>query len=80
MSVLFMVAGIAMWSAFAQTAAAAEATEQSLVIVVGLVLLFPIWSVGLAVATIDYYFRRCGPCGECGRGASSEVGELFSSK
>ena len=70
MSVLFMVAGIAMWSGIDQAAAGAAATEQDMVIVVGPVLLFPIWAIALAVATLGYYFRRRGPCGVCGRGAA----------
>lgn len=69
MSVLFMVAGIAMWSGFDQAAAGAEATGQDLWIVSGPVLLFPIWAVALAVATLGYYYRRRGPCSVCGRGA-----------
>jgi hypothetical protein len=72
MSVLFMVGGIAMWSGYAQVAAAA-ATGLDMGIVVGPVLLFPVWSVALAVATLGYYYRRRGPCRVCGRGAPGEV-------
>ena len=75
MAVLFMVAGIAMWSGFDQMAAGAEATGQDVWIVAGPVLLFPIWAVALAVATPGYYYRRRGPCRVCGRGTPSEVGE-----
>jgi len=67
MAVLFMVAGIAMWSGFDQAAAGAQATGQNLWIVVGPVLLFPIWAIALAVATLGYYYRRRGPCSVCGR-------------
>jgi hypothetical protein len=41
---------------------------------VGPTLLFPIWGIALAVATVGYYERRRGPCGVCGRGASSKGG------
>jgi hypothetical protein len=37
---------------------------------VGPVLLFPVWGVALAVATLGYYYRRRRPCAVCGRGAS----------
>jgi hypothetical protein len=73
MSVLFMVAGIAMWSSYTQVAAAAAATEQDMAIVVGPVLLFPIWALALAVATLGYYYRLRGSCKVCGRGASGEA-------
>ncbi len=76
LSVLFMVGGIAMWSGFAQMAAGAAATGQDLAIVAGPVLLFPVWAVSLAVATLGYYYRRRGPCSVCGRGAPGEAGEL----
>jgi hypothetical protein len=72
MSVLFMVAGISMWSSYTQVAAAAAATAQDMTIVVGPVLLFPIWSVALAAATLGYYYRQRGPCRVCGRGAAGE--------
>ena len=75
MAVLFMVAGIAMWSGFDQMAAGAEAIGQDVWIVGGPVLLFPVWSIALAVATLGYYYRRRGPCSVCGRGASGEVGK-----
>ena len=78
MSVLFIVSGIAMWSGYAQMADAAAATGLDMGIVVGPVLLFPVWGVALAVATVGYYYRRRGPCGVCGRGISSEVGEPSS--
>ena len=34
----------------------------------GPTLLFPVWGVALAVATLGYYYRRRGPCNACGRG------------
>jgi hypothetical protein len=68
MSVLFMVGGIAMWSGLDQMAAGAVATGQDVWIVVGPVLLFPVWAVALAVATLGFYYRRRGPCSVCGRG------------
>jgi hypothetical protein len=76
MSVLFMVAGIAMWSGLDQMAAGAVATGQDIVIVGGPVLLFPIWAVALAVATLGYYYRRRGPCAICGRGARRAIIQL----
>ncbi|OGO38350.1 MAG: hypothetical protein A2W35_04070 [Chloroflexi bacterium RBG_16_57_11] len=69
MSVLFMVGGIAMWSGLDQMAAGAVASGQDIVIVGGPVLLFPVWAVALAVATLGYYYRRRGLCRVCGRGA-----------
>ena len=75
MSVLFMVGGISIWSGYAQLADAAAATGQDMSIVVGPTTLFPVWGAALAIATLGYYFRRRGPCSECGRGSSSEVGK-----
>jgi len=40
---------------------------------VGPTLLFPVWGVALAVATLGYYYRRRGPCSVCGRGASGKA-------
>jgi hypothetical protein len=68
-SVLLMVGGITLWSGFARMAAAAAATGESLWIVVGPALLFPVWGAALAVATLGYYYRRRGRCRTCGRGA-----------
>jgi len=45
----------------------------------GPTLLFPVWGVALAVATLGYYYRRRGPCSMCGRGASGEIGKPSSS-
>jgi hypothetical protein len=68
-SVLFMVGGITMWSTLGATAQGAAATGQSLWVVVGPTLLFPVWGMALAAATLAYYLRRRGPCRVCGRGA-----------
>jgi hypothetical protein len=79
MSVLFMVGGIAMWSGYDQFVDNAVASGQNFWIIVGPVLLFPIWAVALAVATLGYYYRRRGPCSVCGRGASGKAGEPLAS-
>jgi predicted small integral membrane protein len=71
-SVLFVVAGIGIWSGYQQMAQQAVGSAQDIVIVVGPTLLFPVWGVALAVATLGYYYRRRGPCGVCGRGARQE--------
>jgi hypothetical protein len=69
MSVLFMVAGIGIWSSYAQMAEAVAASGQDMRIVVGPAALFLVWGAALAVATLGYYYRRRGPCSVCGRGA-----------
>jgi hypothetical protein len=71
-SVLLMVGGISIWSSYAQMAGQAAASGQDMGIVVGPTLLFPVWAVLLAVATLGYYSRRRGPCGICGRGTPGE--------
>jgi hypothetical protein len=77
-SVLLVVGGIGIWSLLPQmvanSAAAADATGliEEIVFGVGPTLLFPVWGLALAVATLGYYYRRRGPCGVCGRGAASE--------
>jgi hypothetical protein len=77
-SVLLIVGGIGIWSGLAQMVAnAAAAGAEGLGLIaeiifqVGPTLLFPVWGVALAVATLAYYFRRRGPCSVCGRGASA---------
>ena len=77
-SVLLIVGGIGIWSGLAQmvanlVAAGAGNTEiiSDVIFVVGPTLLFPIWGVALAVATLGYYYRRRGPCSVCGRGAAA---------
>jgi hypothetical protein len=72
-SVLLMVSGPAMWSGYAGMADSAAATGLDIGIVVGPVLLFPVWAVALAVASLGYYYRRRGSCSVCGRGTSGEV-------
>jgi hypothetical protein len=79
MSVLFMVCGITVGSQFAQMAEAGAAVGENAWIVAGPLLLFPLWAVSLAVATLGYYYRRRGPCSVCGRGTSNEVGMPSSS-
>jgi hypothetical protein len=66
-SVLLTVGGVAIWSGYAQLAAAAAASGQDMGIVVGPTLLFPIWGAALAVAALGYYYRRRGPCRICDR-------------
>jgi hypothetical protein len=74
-SVLLIVGGLGVWFALPQmsanaAAAGAEGMElvEEVLTVVGPALLFPVWGVALAVATLGYYFRRRGRCGVCGRG------------
>ncbi len=81
-SVLLIVGGIAIWSGLGRMVGglAAGGSEGIGLIVeitfqVGPTLLFPVWGGALAVATLGYYYRRRGPCGVCGRGASTEVGK-----
>ena len=71
MVVLFLVGGISAWAGLVQMSAVADAS-QSITVIVGPVLLFPIWGVSLAVATLGYYYRRRGVCKVCGRGAISQ--------
>jgi hypothetical protein len=73
MSVLFMVAGIIVGSAYSQMAATGAAIGEDARIVVGPLLLFPVWAVALAVATLGYYYRRRGPCSVCGRGTPDKA-------
>jgi hypothetical protein len=80
MSVLFMVCGITVGSRFAQMAEAAATVGENAWIVAGPILLFPLWAVSLAVATLGYYYRRRGPCSECGRGTPVEIGKPSSTE
>jgi hypothetical protein len=80
-AVLLIVGGIAIWSGLDQMVAAMVAGGAEgrgivgeTIFQLGPTLLFPVWGVALAVATLGYYYRRRGPCRVCGRGASSEVG------
>ncbi len=75
-SVLLVVGGIVIWSGMGQMAANMQSIEMGSAEVTGAVvfqlgptLLFPVWGLALAVATLGYYYRRRGPCNVCGRGA-----------
>jgi hypothetical protein len=75
-SVLLIVGGIGIWSGLGQmtanaSAAGAEGMKliEEIIFGVGPTLLFPVWGVALAVATLGYYYRRRGPCSVCGRRA-----------
>jgi hypothetical protein len=78
-SVLLVVGGIVIWSGLGQMATNLAATGvegigifMEIFFQVGPTLLFPVWGVTLAVATLGYYYRRRGPCSVCGRGALSQ--------
>ncbi len=78
-SVLLVVGGIGIWSGLPQmianaAAAGAEGTGLigEIIFQLGPTLLFPVWGLALAVATLGYYYRRRGPCSVCGRGVLSE--------
>jgi hypothetical protein len=85
-SVLLVVGGIGIWSGLPQMMAnlAASGAEGLSVIwyttiQVGPTLLFPLWGVALALATLGYYYRRRGPCEMCGRGTfGAAVGSLVN--
>jgi hypothetical protein len=79
-SVLLLVGGIGIWfdvpqmvSSAVATGAADQELISALVFELGPTLLFPVWGVALALATLGYYYRRRGPCSVCGRGASYAV-------
>ena len=74
-SVLLVVGGIVIWSHLDQmvarlVASGAKGMEliEGIAFPVGPTLLFPVWGVALAVATLGYCYRRRGPCAVCGRG------------
>ncbi|HYF95438.1 MAG TPA: hypothetical protein VD969_24775 [Symbiobacteriaceae bacterium] len=76
-AVLLVVGGTGIWSRLGQMVAALVAGGAGgtgiiweVIIQVGPTLLFPVWGVALAVATLGYYYRRRSPCSVCGRGAS----------
>jgi hypothetical protein len=80
-SVLLIVGGIGIWSGLDQMVANAAAAGSEgtgligeIIFQLGPTLLFPVWGVALAVATLGYYYRRRGPCSVCGRGAPDEIG------
>ncbi len=81
-SVLLVMGGISIWSGLARMVANAKlaaggAKDAGIIgqitFGVGPTLLFPVWGVALAVATLGYYYRRRGRCSVCGRGASGEI-------
>ena len=74
-SVLLVVGGIVIWSHLDEMVArmvadGAKGMEliEGIAFPVGPTLLFPVWGVALAVATLGYCYRRRGPCAVCGRG------------
>jgi hypothetical protein len=74
-SVLLVVGGVGIWAGLSQmvtgmVAAGAQGAEirGAILFQLGPTLLFPVWGVALAVATLSYYYRRRGPCHVCGRG------------
>jgi hypothetical protein len=74
-SVLLIVGGIGIWSSLTQMvanliSAGVLGTDliRAVIFQLGGTLLFPLWGVALAVATLGYYYRRRGPCSVCGRG------------
>jgi hypothetical protein len=79
-SMVVFVGGLAIWSGLGQMAAAlaftgvhGSALIWSTIFQAGPTLLFPVWGVALAVATLGYYFRRRGPCRVCGRGEMARL-------
>ena len=85
-AVLLVVGGIGIWSGLAQMVANSVAAGAEgigligeIIFQVGPTLLFPVWGIALAVATLGYYYRRRGTCSVCDRGASSRGGESSSS-
>jgi hypothetical protein len=81
-SVLLIVGGLGIWSDLGQmvanlVASGAEDGEifAGIIFEVGPTLLFPLWGLALAAATLAYYYRRRGPCRVCGRGASGAAGQ-----
>ncbi len=81
-SVLLIVGGTAIWSGLGQMVAklVARGAENieiigAIIFALGPTLLFPVWGVALAVATLGYYYRRRGPCSVCGGAVSGEVGK-----
>jgi hypothetical protein len=84
-SVLLIVGGTTIWSGLTQMVANAVAGGAEdieligeIIFQVGPTLLFPVWGVALAVATLGYYYRRRGPCSVCGHGKTGEGGEPSS--
>lgn len=77
-SVLLMVGGLTIGSGFVQMADAAAANGENIWIVVGPTLLFPVWSISLALASLGYYYRRRSPCSVCGRGYVLQIREAIN--
>ena len=78
-SVLLVVGGIVIGSGLpgmaanlAATGVEGQAIFWGIFFQVGPTLLFPLWGVALAVATLGYYYRWRGPCKVCGRGGLSQ--------
>jgi hypothetical protein len=76
-SVVLVVGGLGIWAGLPQMRANLAASGiigddvfWGIFFQVGATLLFPVWGVALAVATLGYYYRRRGQCSVCGRGAS----------
>jgi hypothetical protein len=74
-SVVLIVGGIVIGSGLGQLVDALAASGANgmdlvggIIFQVGPTLLFPVWGLALAVATLGYYYRRRGPCSVCGRG------------
>jgi hypothetical protein len=74
-SVLFVVGGISIWSAYAQMANQAAGSGQNMWIVVGPTMFFPLWGIAIGMAALGYYYRRRGPCTICGRGSPHEISQ-----
>jgi hypothetical protein len=75
-SVALLVGGIMIWSGLGQMVSTMQSAgvtaaeiRGAIVFQLGPTLLFPVWGVALAVATLGYYYRRRGPCKACGRGS-----------
>ncbi len=79
-SVLLIVGGIGIWAGLSQMVTNASAAGvdgmglvEEITFQLGPTLLFPVWGLALAVATLGYYYRRRGPCSVCGRGVNSST-------
>ncbi|MBB6171914.1 hypothetical protein HNR23_001974 [Nocardiopsis mwathae] len=70
-AVLLVVAGIAMWSGYAEMVAETVSGDEMGALLLGVLptALFPLWGAALGAATLAYYYRRRGACAVCGRGA-----------
>jgi hypothetical protein len=84
-AVVLIAGGIGIWAGLGQmvvnaTAAGSQGTQLigEIIFQLGPTLLFPVWGLALAVATLGYYYRRRGPCSVCGLGASGEIGKPSS--